>query len=337
MYPFFHADKTGVDLILLQAIETSLSIPEIFSKMRNSSSISNIYRIISKLKDMNSGIRISFEYHLEKAGFLYVATISRRQLRDAPIYMQAERILRLLGSKLFLYSGLLPAEDAAVEEWLSNFDESAITVRALERRWWKTGSPATVYHDGWICGDVDAVKITDFSQPRVPTKEMQLDDVDVLLLWAKYRWPFTPLREIENKSEKYLGRRVSHQVLSYHFRNHVLKLWAGNRIWLYADAQQVPYRLLYLEGRVAPAVARALVQLPWFHTAYIDVGKAVVSGQPPCASMPHLYRVLGDLDVDAVEFAMEVSISRWVPLFGLLSKIVKREEAVARSGEVTEK
>jgi 3'-phosphoadenosine 5'-phosphosulfate sulfotransferase (PAPS reductase)/FAD synthetase len=140
------------------------------------------------------------------------------------------------------------------------------------------------------------------------------------------------LREIEKESEKYLGRRVSHQVLSYHFRNHVLKLWAGNRIWLYADAQQVPYRLLYLEGRDAPAVARALVQLPWLHTAYIDVGKAVVSGQPPCASMPHLYRVLGDLDVDVVEFAMEVGVLKWVPIFNLLGQFVKREEAEAGRG-----
>ena len=336
MYPFFFLKEKGFNWNLVQAIETSSTISDIIAKIGIYSKM-NIYKAINKMKDFSLGIRVAFEGRLEKAGLLYIATISKKQLKEAPVYMQAERILRVLGSKLFYYTGLLPAEDAAIEEWLSNFDESAITVRALERQWWKTSSPATLYHDGWVCGDVDAVKITDFSQPRVPTREMQLDDVDVLLLWAKHRWPFASLREIENESEKYLGRRVSHQVLSYHFRNHVLKLWAGNRIRLYADAQQVPYRLLYLEGKDAPAVARALVQLPWFHTAYIDVGKAVVSGQPPCASMPHLYRVLGDLDVDAVEFAMEVSISRWVPLFGLLSKIVKREEAVARSGEVTEK
>jgi hypothetical protein len=335
MYPFFPLKKKELwDLI--QAIETSCTISEIIAKIKASSKI-NVYKVINKTKDFSLGIRIAFEGQLEKAGLVYIATISKKQLKEAPVYMQAERVLRILGSKLFYYTGLLPAEDSAIEEWLSNFDESAITVRALERQFWKTDSPATVYRDGWICGDVDAVKTTDFSQPRVPAKEMQLDDVDVLLPWAKYRWPFTPLREIENESEKCLGGKVSHQVLSYHFRNHVLKLWTGNRVRLYADAQQVPYRLLYLEGRDAPAVARALVQLPWFHTAYIDIGKAVVSGQPPCASMPHLYRVLGDLDVDTVEFTMEVSLSKWVPLFGLLNKIVKREEAVARSGEVSGK
>jgi hypothetical protein len=336
MYPFFPIKEKGLDWNIIQAVEASLTISEVIAKSRASSKM-NVYRIMNKIKDFSLGIRVAFEGQLEKSGLLYIATISKKQLKEAPIYMQAERVLRLLGGRLFYYTGLLPAEDSAIEEWLSNFDESAITVRALERRWWRTNSPATVCHEGWICGNVDAVEITNASQPGLPVKELQLDDVDVLLLWAKFRWPFTPLREVEKESEKYLGRKVSHQVLSYHFRNHVLKLWAGNRIWLYADAQQVPYRLLYLEGRDAPAVARALVQLPWFHTAYIDVGKAVVSGQPPCASMPHLYRVLGDLDVDAVEFAMEVSVSKWVPIFGLLSKIVKREEAVARSGEVTEK
>jgi len=266
--------------------------------------------------------------NLEKGGLLEVATISRKSLESVP-YLSAQRTLRILGRKLFLYTGMMPAEDSAVAEWLSTFEESALTVRALERRWWRTDAPATFYRDGWVYGDVEAVKVTDESQPVFPVKkEVELDDKDVLLLWVKFRWPFASLREAERESEKYLGRRVSHQDLSWHFRNHVLKLWAGNRVRLYADAQQVPYRLLYLEGKDAPAVARGLVQLPWFHTAYIDIEKAVVSGQPPCASMPHLYRVLGDLDVDVLEFAMELSTVKWVPIFGLLSQIVKRKEVV---------
>jgi hypothetical protein len=269
---------------------------------------------------------------LEKAGILNIAVISRRDLEEVP-YAQAKRVLRVLGQKLFLYTGMVPLEDSAIEEWLSTFEDSALVVRALEHKWWRANAAATVYNEGWVYGNVETVKVTDKSQPSISVgKEVRLDDVDVFLLWAKLRWPFTSLREAEKESEKYLGRRVSHQVLSYHFRNHVLKLWAGNRIWLYADAQQVPYRLLYLEGRDAPAVARALVQLPWFHTAYIDVGKAVVSGQPPCASMPHLYRVLGDLDVDVVEFAMEVGVLKWVPIFNLLGQFVKREEVEAGRG-----
>jgi len=311
----------------IKAAENSLSISEIahISGLQSW----EVSRILHSIRSQNVGVRLGFEVNLDRAGLLEVATISRKNVERVP-YLQAQRVLRILGHKFVLYTGIMPAEDSAIEEWLSTFEESALTIRALERIWWKTNAPATVYRDGWVYGDVESVKVIDKSQPSlIQEKKMELDDEDVLLLWAKFRWPFTSLREAERESEKYLGRRVSHQVLSWHFKNHVLKLWAGNRVRLYADAQQVPYRLLYLEGKDAPAVARALVQLPWFHTAYIDIGKAVVSGQPPCASMPHLYRVLGDLDVDVLEFAMEVSTVKWVPIFGLLSQIVKRKEVVS--------
>jgi hypothetical protein len=314
----------------VRAAEESLSVSELVSK--SGLEEYEVSRILKQIKNQSIGIRLSFEIRLEKAGILNIAVISRRDLKEVP-YAQAKRMLRVLGQRLFLYTGMVPLKDSAIEEWLSTFEDSALVVRALERKWWRANATATVYNEGWVYGNVESVKVTDKSQPVLPAgKEVKLDYIDVFLLWAKHRWPFTSLREAEGESEKYLGRRVSHQVLSYHFRNHVLKLWAGNRVWLYADAQQVPYRLLYLEGRDAPAVARALVQLPWFHTAYIDVGKAVVSGQPPCASMPHLYRVLGDLDVDVVEFAMEVGVLKWVPIFNLLGQFVKREEVEAGRG-----
>jgi hypothetical protein len=311
----------------IRGVETSHTISDLRSK--SGLQTWEVSRILNSIKTQNIGVRLGFEANLEKAGILSIATISRKNEERVP-FLQAQRVLRTFGRKLFLYTGMLPAEDQAIEEWLSTFEESALTVRALERRWWRTDAPLTFYHEGWVYGDVNGIKLTEKLQIAFPTgKEVNLDDVDVLLLWVKLRWPFASLREAERESEKYLGRRVSHQVLSWHFKNHVLKLWAGNRVWLYADAQQVPYRFLYLEGRDAPAVARALVQLPWFHTAYIDFGKAVVSGQPPCASMPHLYRVLGDLDVDVLEFAMEVSTVKWMPIFGLLSQIVKRKEVVS--------
>jgi hypothetical protein len=312
----------------VRAVETSLSVSEIASKA--GLKVWEISRILSLIKNQYVGIRLSFEVNFEKVGLLEIATISVKNVDRIP-YLRAQRILRILGRKMFLYTGLLPAEDSIIEEWLSTFEEGAITVRALERKWWKTDTPATAYREEWVYGNVEAIDMSDRRQPATSIwkeNEIKLDDIDVFILWAKSRWPFTPLREIERESEKYLGRRLLHQILSQHFRNNVLKLWVGNRVWLYADAQQIPYRLTYMEGRDAPAVARALVQLPWFHTAYIDIEKAVVSGQPPCASMPHLYRVLGDLDVDVLEFAMEVSTVKWVPYFSLLSQIVKRKEVV---------
>jgi predicted transcriptional regulator len=92
--------------------------------------------------------------NLEKAGLLRIATISRKKKKEYLIF-RAQRVLRIFGRKLFLYTGMMPAEDSAVEEWLSTFEESALTVRALERRWWRTDAPATFYREGWVYGDVE--------------------------------------------------------------------------------------------------------------------------------------------------------------------------------------
>ncbi|MEM0460173.1 MAG: hypothetical protein QXZ31_09935, partial [Thermofilaceae archaeon] len=81
--------------------------------------------------------------------------------------------------------------------------------------------------------------------------------------------------------------------------------------------------------RDAPAVARVLVQLPWFHTAYIDFDRAIVSGQPPCHSMPQLYERLGELDVNTLDFVMEPSTIKGVPIFNLLMSITKKLEVTA--------
>jgi len=333
LFPFIALDQPTWRC--LEAVESSLSTSEIAHK--SDLQLWKVSKILKSIKGQSTGIRLSFEIDFKKAGLLNVATISRRNLERVP-YLQAQRVLRVLGQKMFLYTSILPIEDFPIEEWLSTFEESALTVKALERKWWKIGVPATVYLEGWVHGDLEAIKVNDKSQPTFPAqREIELDSEDVLLLWVKFRWPFASLREAERESEKYLGKRISHQVLSWHFRNHVLKLWVGNRVWLYADAQQIPYRLIYLEGKDAPAVARALVQLPWFHTAYIDIEKAIVSGQPPCASMLHLYKVLGDLDVDAVEFTMEVSVAKWVPIYNLLGQFIEWKEADAKERRVVSK
>jgi len=235
---------------------------------------------------------------------------------------------------MHLYTALLPADEGTMERWMAHFEERAIIVRGLERRFWSPSSVATTYEGGFIYGDTDAIKkleeVKRESSSRISiANESKLDVVDLLIYGMKAKWPFSSLREIEHASEKYLGKRISHQLLSWHFRKHVLRLWTGNRVWLYTDLDQVPYRVIYLEGRDAPAVARALVQLPWFHTAYIDMDRALVSGQPPCNSLLPLYRQLSELDVDVMEFLMEPSLARYVPLLNLLMAIARGQEVVA--------
>ncbi|MEM4029144.1 MAG: hypothetical protein QXO02_04575, partial [Thermofilaceae archaeon] len=262
--PFLSIDE--ITWKIVKALETSLTITEIVRK--SNINISIVSRKLSEIKQGNKNIVVNFDINLEKTGIFNIATISRKLRNELP-FLQSFRVLRILGRRLYLYTALLPGEEA-IDEWLSNFEEGALTVKGLERRFWSPSSPLTVYDGGFVQGCIEHVTVSERSPPELPKVEATMDEIDVLLYWGKSRWPFTSLREIAEKSERYLGKRVSHQLLSWHFRNHVLKLWSRNRIWLYADLNKIPYRLLYLEGRDAPAVARALVQLPWFHTAYID-------------------------------------------------------------------
>ncbi|MEM2475420.1 MAG: hypothetical protein QW407_05795 [Thermofilaceae archaeon] len=323
LIPFLKCDETTWKVT--KAIETSLTVTEVSQK--SNVNISTVSRLLSEIKQGSKGISVRFEIDMEKAGIISVATISKRYMKRLP-FLQSFRVLRVLGRELYLYTALLPGE-RMINEWLSNFEEKSLTVRGLERRFWSPSSPLTVYDGEFVQGCPEQIVASEQNPPKLPEVEVTMDEVDILLYWGKSRWPFTSLREIAKESEKYLGRNVSHQLLSWHFKNHLLKLWNKNSVRLYLDLNKIPYRLLYMEGRDAPAVARALVQLPWFHTAYIDFDRAIVSGQPPCESMLPLYKQLNELDVNTLEFIMEPSLMRVVPIFNLLMSITKKLEVTA--------
>lgn len=323
MIPFFKCNE--IEWRVIKSIEDSLSVTEVSQK--SGVDIYTVSRILSKIKQGSKGVMARFEIDLEKTGIVSVATISKRHIENLS-FLQSYRVLRVLGRRLYLYTALLPGEKM-IEEWLSNFEEGALTIIGLERRFWSPLSPLTLYSEGFVQGNIENLKVSESDPPRLPETRSVLDEIDMLLYSFKSKWPFISLREIAEESEKYLGRKISHQTLSWHFRNHLLKLWSKNRVRLYVDINKVPYRLLFLKGRDAPAVARALIQLPWFHTAYIDLDRALLSGQPPCESMFPLFKQLGELDVEVLDFIMEPSLVRGVPLFNLLMSVAKRLEVTA--------
>jgi len=281
-----------------------------------------VSRILSSGKKL-SKFRLSFEIDFRAAGILPIAAISTNDLREIP-FLRTKRVLRMYGRKLYLYTALIPEEEHLISEWLSYFKENTWVIRAFKRVWWKPSSKATSYVNGKVFGDLSKLKIEEEVQvPLVKEHVCPLDDADAAILMYKMRWPFVSLRKIEEVSEKYVGKRIPHQTLSRHFRKHVLKIWKGNRVWLYRSVDEVPYKILYMEGRDAIRVAVSLVKLPWFHTAYLDVNRALVSGQPPCESILPLLQVIEGLDVEVTELIMEPSMVKVVPVEELLRKLVR--------------
>jgi len=304
---------------IIKAVPSSLTISDVASKAGLPKY--EVSRILSKERGLQN-VRLGFEVDFRAAGILPTSAISMKRLHRVP-YMRSMRVLHVMGRRLYLYTSLLPENDKVIEDWLANFEDDVLVIRALERIWWSPNARATTYMNSEVCGVLNSLEIEDVSPPIVRKKVVELDEADIAILRAKLRWPFASLREAEKESEKYIGKRIPHQTLSRHFRKHVLKIWRGNRVWLYRDLSDTPYRILYFEGRDAVKLARALVQLPWFHTAYLDVDKALVSGQPPCSSILPLYRVVGELDVEVLEMVMEPSMAKVVPVGDLLKKLVK--------------
>jgi len=321
LIPFVSLDEKHYKII--RAVTSSLTIKEVAEK--SGLAIYDVSRLLSKERGRR-GIQLYFDVDMRSFGLLPIATISARDIRSVP-FLRSKRTLHVMGRQFYLYVGIVPEDDENVNGWLSLFEEGAIHVRALEELWWIPDRAASIYLHGVLYGDPTLAAVKDVPLREV-NQRLELDPADALIIGFKMQWPFTSLREVSRGAKKYLGKRVTHQTLSRHYTGHVLKAWRGNRVRLYRDLSDTPYRIVYLEGRDAASLANAMTQLPWFHTAYVDAMASLVSGQPPCSSMLPMYKAIKDVDVTCQEFVMEPSFVKYIPLEELLMKFAKAEVAV---------
>ena len=307
---------------IIKAIPSSLTISEIASKAGLPQY--EVSRKLSPKSPLREKIKVSFELDFRLFNIIPVAVITRKSVKEVP-FMRSWRVVHVLGRKYNLITSLVPEE--LLQEWISNFDEDALIVRAFEREWWNPQSIATLYSNGKVWGVIDKLRSVLNSKLQIAIVKQQslsFDEADAAIVMLKTIWAFNSLRKAETYSKKYLGKRIPHQTLSRHFRRHVLKAWRGNRVRLYNDLSKMPYRIFYIKGRDAPKIGHALVQLPWFHTAYLDIDAALVSGQPPCEAMLPLYQVLGEQDVSTIDLVMNPAhLEKVIPVNQLLKKLVE--------------
>ena len=143
--------------------------------------------------------------------------------------------------------------------------------------------------------------------PRVP------DKIDLMLLAGKEAFgPFIRLNEIYRKLGKQAGLAgISRQVLSYHYKHHVLPGWLYNTFIEYLPTSEIPLRLIILKGRDAPALARALMRIEHALEAYIDRYNALVIAQYPCNLLRLVYELISYASVSQVNMTiMKPLISR---------------------------
>ena len=274
-----------------------------------------VTRILSRLKRK---VAIRFQPDYRKMGLLPIAVITRFSPIDPPPFTTADRRLQspFKEKDLELITAVPPEKD--VDLYLSLLSsEPEYVVHGYELTFWRLSSARlTSYLE--IRREITPVlpkiyevldscveKTPSRTSPRIET----IDEIDLELLKEKQEYAFKKLREISRITG------ISHQVLSYHFRKHVRKLWAGNRIGLYLNASIVPFRVYIFEGKDTPILAKTLVELPYFHSALIDKERAYIVAQPSDQIRDYLSKIIKELDVYMPfgELIMELKMKKKIP------------------------
>ncbi|RLE97087.1 MAG: hypothetical protein DRJ63_09625, partial [Thermoprotei archaeon] len=105
------------------------------------------------------------------------------------------------------------------------------------------------------------------------------------------------------------------QLLSYHYRRHVIPLWIGNAVRLYRSMKDYPLRVFMYECDNAEELAFKLSMIPYIYTIYYSKDKIFFIGQP---SSKEVYKLYSELLLDynpspiICEAYLEPSLSRFV-------------------------
>jgi len=303
---------------VLRAASESLTIGDIVRK--TGLKYYTVSRIIRRLRQK---IKIGFEPLYLKMGLLPIALITSKLQGELPPFTRATRKLRGKKGEFVLLTAVPPQK--YIEDFLTLIpDRIEYIVRGFRRLFWTPNAKLTLYVKEKGCLEPKIRELSNIIREQsytinIDSRDLDLpieiDEIDLIPIWFKQTYAFLSLREISRLTRKYLRRVISHQLLSYHFRKHVRKLWAGNYIGIYLDVRDYPFKVLLLEGRDAPRFAKALIELPYFYRAYIEEDRALVTGQPTEAVETALKDIIKDLDVDLPfgELIMDPSLSKKVP------------------------
>jgi len=261
---------------------------------------------------------MGFQPDYRKMGLLPVAIIAQFNRIDLPPFTIADRRLYSISKKeeLELITAVPPEGD--IDLYLSLISgEPKYVVHGYEHLFWRpNNAKLTLYLEAKreLAPMLSRINVVLESYMKkapktAPVEKVTIDEIDLKILEEKQEYAFKKLREISRS----IG--ISHQVLSYHFRRHVRSLWVGNRIGLYLDANATPFKVYIFEGRDAPALARTLVELPYFHGALVEEEKVCIIAQPSDHVRKYLNEIIRELDVYMPfgELTMELKMKRKIP------------------------
>uniref|UniRef100_A0A7C3SLC0 Lrp/AsnC family transcriptional regulator n=1 Tax=Thermofilum pendens TaxID=2269 RepID=A0A7C3SLC0_THEPE len=240
------------------------------------------------------GVTVHYVPKLDRLGVVPLLVVMEG---DMPPQTPAYTVYRCEGigkRKYTVLHALLP--DRLVHDYLSLLPkEPAIEIRGLDVRYWDPRGRLTRYDAG---RGVVVLDESDFEKVllscwefRTPEERRWVDWLDLLILSYKMRNAYAKLSSVMKKSSGFVEYAPSRQLLSYHYRMHVVPLWRVNAI-RYELQGPCPRKLYILEGKPSAAAACSLVEAPYFHEAVVGESAACVLSQHPCALEAFAYKVV---------------------------------------------
>jgi len=298
-----------------------------------------VQNIVNKLKSIG---RLKFIPDYSYFGLINVATIVQTKYpidySSLPFGTTALREFKGIGLKISVIYGLVPnkLKQTYIEKLTNTVDGDIIDiVESKEFMSWKPEEDFIVFlNNKGIVPVIDKLhSILEQSKfsPKYKENNWVPDEIDLKILagkivWGPYKRPSIILRSINNSEDKPVPPK---QTISYHYKNHVLKGWKYNTFHYYLPVRKVPFIALYLRGREAPALARALLALPGSMFAYLDENKAYILAQYPCNLLHDVFSLTSVADVEAPLgiLMMKLDFKAKLPkLWWFLNKVGRRYE-----------
>jgi len=306
---------------IIEALPEALTIRELAEK--SGVPLATTWRLIKKLYGEG---RFHFVVDFRKLGLSQIAVISHFSEDYSEWPYGTLSIRRLFGKAPYLlHSAIVP--EIFVDKYVKSLNADVITVvRSLEHYKWKPNIGSLHLPEIGLI-PLMAGRLWDmfFEQKNIKPPASSLDHVpvpdpiDLAILVKKIQSgpfvkPFEAIKYAVSKDPHF--PLVSEKTVSYHYRKHVLPAWQYNTFTPYFPLREVPIRIYYFEGREAPAIARILVNLPYFITALIDTDKSLLTAQAPSWMEETIYQVISSFDVDTPLCHMVMSnesIAMFVP------------------------
>ena len=285
---------------VIKNLDNVLTIKEIAEKSKVP--LTTVSNIIKRFQTGEMG-KVGFGINFRKIGLThYIALFDPslyRDLEKLPYIQTIKEVSEKSGEKFLIMFALVPEDHVKeFEEILPKEDFSLI---AFERRYWRPSrARLTGYKDSYLVPLVEefdnVFKQNTIREIRREVEKIELDKYDIFIISHKIENFFVSLRELSRKT----NLKVSHQLLSYHYRKHVLKLWEGNIVDLSIGADKIPEWFMILKGEEAEALAKTLIEMPGFKRAYLNENIAVVT-----ANLPYSYKLYLHLLIE--KYKVEVS------------------------------